>query len=394
MSDPLAILAVTRTLQSLLLNAAQTALPGAEVTTRPLDKARDSSRGPQLNLFLYHMAEDAAWRNMDMPSSPNGEVGYPPLALTLDYLVTAYGTDDDDADAHRILGTAMSALHDHPLLGARELRLRLPDSDLYRQVERVRIVNLTLSMDEMSKLWMTFQTQYRISTAYQVSVVLIESRRPTLAAPPVATRGEGDTGVVVRPNLLTPFPTIEAVVPSEIESGGTFELTGHDLSGDSLELRFTHPALLAPVTTAPAPSPSDVSFTSVLPAGVPAGASTVAALVTKGAGPATPSKEIPLMVRPTVTNAPLTASRDASGGVTVTVAVSPPVLDGQDAFLLAGSQKVRAEPFPTPASELTFKFAAQPGVFPMRLRIDGADSRLIADTVPQSYDPGQQLVVT
>ena len=44
----------------------------------------------------------------------------------------------------------------------------LRDSDLQDQVERVRITAQPLSLEEMSKLWMTFQTQYRISAAYEV----------------------------------------------------------------------------------------------------------------------------------------------------------------------------------------------------------------------------------
>ena len=88
MSDALAIVAVTKTVHRLLLRAADAALPGTAVTTKSLDKARDGVPGPQLNLFLYHTAIDPAWRNMDMPGVRNGEVGFPPLPLTLHYLVT------------------------------------------------------------------------------------------------------------------------------------------------------------------------------------------------------------------------------------------------------------------------------------------------------------------
>jgi hypothetical protein len=79
--------------------------------------------------------------------------------------------------------------------------------------------------------------------------------------------------------------------------------------------------------------------------------------------------------------------------VSLTVNVSPPVLDGQDAFLLAAERQVRAEPFSSPASTLTFKFSAHAGTFPMRLRVGGVDSKLIADTAPPSYDASQRLVV-
>src|SRR6185503_15922813 len=101
------------------------------------------------------------------------------------YLLTAYSDDEDDTNAHRLLGEAMGVLHDHPLLGAAEIRnatspiADLSDSDLHEQIERVRINLQPLTFEDMSKLWTTFQTHYRVSAAYQVSVVLIEStRRP------------------------------------------------------------------------------------------------------------------------------------------------------------------------------------------------------------------------
>src|SRR5207245_2354500 len=97
------------------------------------------------------------------------------LALSLNYVITAYGEDDEDTRSHRILGRAMHVLNDFPLLGPTEIA----------QAERVRITPLALSTEEISKLWMIFQTQYRISAAYQVSVVLIESSRGVKAAPPV-----------------------------------------------------------------------------------------------------------------------------------------------------------------------------------------------------------------
>jgi hypothetical protein len=46
---------------------------------------------------------------------------------------------------------------------------------LHEQVERVRITLQPLTLEEVAKLWNVFQTPYRISVAYEVSVVLIES---------------------------------------------------------------------------------------------------------------------------------------------------------------------------------------------------------------------------
>ena len=71
----------------------------------------------------------------------------------------------------------MLLLHDHPVLGSAEIKAALADNDLWQQVERIRIVPQPLTIDEMSKLWTTFQTQYRISVAYEVGVILVDSGR-------------------------------------------------------------------------------------------------------------------------------------------------------------------------------------------------------------------------
>src|SRR5262245_46563554 len=122
MSNSLAIAAVTATLRN-LLTAAFSDLAGTSISVKHPDKApqpNDSSN--QINLFLYHSELDAAWRNRDMPQQVRpGESGHPPLPLKLCYLVTAYGLDDDDVAAHRLLGRAMGTLHDHPVLGRTEI---------------------------------------------------------------------------------------------------------------------------------------------------------------------------------------------------------------------------------------------------------------------------------
>jgi hypothetical protein len=177
MSNALAIAAVTATLRHLLDRGLSADLPGTQVTTRPPDKARGGATGNQVNLFLYQTQPNAAWRNTTLAGSAGAGPGQPPLALNLYYLLSAYGQNDDDPDpySHRLLGEAMRILHARPVLAPADIREALTGNDLYEQVERVRVTPQPLTLDEMAKLWSTFQTQYRISVAYEVSVVLIDS---------------------------------------------------------------------------------------------------------------------------------------------------------------------------------------------------------------------------
>jgi hypothetical protein len=175
MSDTNAIAAVTATLRNLLTGVTGV-LPDALITTKPPHKARaDQDQGNQLNLFLYHIAPNAARRERSATSPAKGQPA--PLALNLSYLITAYGRDHDEIFSHRLMGEAMSILHSHGVLSREEIRAALPGQDLGDSLEEVRIMPQTLSQEEVTRLWSTFQTPYCLSMLYQAAVVLIPARQ-------------------------------------------------------------------------------------------------------------------------------------------------------------------------------------------------------------------------
>jgi hypothetical protein len=58
-------------------------------------------------------------------------------------------------------------------------------------IERIKLTPLTLSLEDLSKLWSVFfQVPYALSIAYEASVVLIEPSTP-LAVPTVTDRNIG-----------------------------------------------------------------------------------------------------------------------------------------------------------------------------------------------------------
>ncbi len=356
---------VTSALQH-LLNKAVSGFPGgAGVTVRPPDKARLTPAGNQLNVFLYHTTIDAAWRNQDMPTLRPGETGFPPLPLVLHYVITAYGeADEDDIKAHQLLGRAMSVLHDHPILGPDEFDGLVDKADLENQIERVRITAQTLTVDDMYKLWTAFQTQYRISAAYEVSVVLIDSRQPVRTPLPVLTRGENDSGVLAQAGVDPPFPALKEATPPNRQLaalvGDELTLTGRHLSGAS-GVRFANPRVDLPAQ--PTVSTADTEIKVVVPAQLPAGVCTVAALFSQ----------------------PI-----------VNLTCDPQVLKGQAVFLLLGERQVPLDPgVALPAAGLRFIVAdATPETFLVRVRVDGVDSLLVdrRPAVPV-FDPSQKVAI-
>jgi hypothetical protein len=414
MSNRLAIAAVTATLRSLLA----TGVGIADVTARPLDLARTNlDTGDQLNLFLYQVLPDAAWRNRDMPRQikPN-ETGLPPLPLTLYYLLTAYSENDNDTNTHKLLGSAMGVLHDHPLLSAAEIKnvtspagSGLEDSDLHEQLERVRITLQPLTFEEISKLWTTFQTHYRTSAAYQVSLVLIESKRPSKTPLPVLKRGEDDRGVTSQPEMIPPFPTLTSLKlpPRRLSAqpGDIINVFGSRLAGGTARLRsFRLPSPLPLATTGVSDTQLDVTIDNTLAAGF----YTIAIELTTPRGTIS-SNELPLAVAPVIDPPlPLTLPREADGTAIIDLSCSVPLLAEQRVTLLLGDFEVRRESPPV-APTNAFKFIIHktpdgdlrvPIGTPLlaRLRVDGVDSEILAplksgepESAPPEFDSSKSI---
>lgn len=407
MSNPLAIASTTLTLQAILQNGIisdpdDLDLSDTTVTILPPDKARGNASANQLNLFLYQILPNAAWRNMNIPSQVMpGETGTPPLALTLHYLITAFGKDNDTTlpYGHHLLGKTMSILYDHALLGPDEIRAAtsasFPLSDLDKQVERVRITLQPLSLEEISKLWSGLVTQYRLSVGYEVSVMLIDSTQPKKTPLPVLKRK-----VLSQGSLVPPLPTLTQIQFPNSQTaarlGDTLTIAGSNLDGTNVAAVFNHPLWSAPVQI-PAPGGTATQVTVTIPSSPtiwPAGFYRVSLLVQRpGETYQRSTNQLSFALAPAITIAPASA---AGPSITYTVTSSPEVWMQQDVALLLGDQEIAAQPHTTQTATLTFQAQnLSAGSYFVRLRIDGVDSFLINRAVkPPVFDPTQQVSVT
>lgn len=202
MSDFRAIAAVTTTLKALLQEVLTSTVPaagaaGGGVTTERPQGTPSGTAG--VNTYLYRIAPNAALRNEDAPTraGDGAVVRRPRAAIDLQYLLSFDG-DDSKLEPQRILGGVVRALHSQPTLARQQIRdalsaaeasLDLADCDLAEEVELVRLTPLPLSLEELSKLWSVFfQAPYRLSIAYEASVVLIDGLETPRQALPVLAR--------------------------------------------------------------------------------------------------------------------------------------------------------------------------------------------------------------
>jgi hypothetical protein len=411
LSNALAIASVTAVLKDLLDNAlidhsvSATVGGPVNVTTLPPDRIKlGDEEKPQLNLYLYQVAHNSGWSNVDLPSR-NGRgdrVANPPLSLDLYYLLSAYGEEDFQAEI--LLGYAMQMFHETPILTREAIRKTLGPtppvtggilppsltalvaSELADQVEMIKITPQPLSLEEIAKLWAAFQSHFRMSAIYRISVVLIESKRPTRSALPVR-----------EPKLhVVPFalPVIETVSPQAVPSGAQIILKGVNLKGEVTRLEFgTGPVVPDQIAAR--------QINATLPAGLPAGVRTV--MVTQQFDFGTSiephrgfeSNVAAFILTPQITTpAPINVAR----GATLTLDISPPVGRRQRVALLAGDQVItipsRLPTDPPESSSLSFPIPADfpTGSFLLRVRVDGAESPLLLDSNGQYDQP--RLTIT
>lgn len=229
MSDYSAINGVSLTLRKLLLDrmelmpnnlAITISTPFVEANQTP-NAGTPTPEGDRINLFLYQVSENAFLKNQDLLSN-RGSQGTLPLSLNLHYLLTAYGstvqngTHIDESKAQQLLGSAMRVLNDYAIITENLVTTRLTpvgqtilDPALRGQYEKIKLCYDPISIEDLTKIWTALTVPYRLSVAYSVSVIQIESQRPRTFPQLVGEPPRGGPFITVLP-LQTPL--IEAVM--------------------------------------------------------------------------------------------------------------------------------------------------------------------------------------
>jgi hypothetical protein len=154
---------VTQTLSDLLVDLDVTLDSPAS-----LQGPANNDNFARLNLYLYQVLEDEFSKNQAWPTRPTGELNYPPLALNLFYLVTPYASDV--MSAHQVLSHAMKVLHENSIISGSQMA-----ESLRLTVDQLAVVLCPMQLEELTRIWNSLQTPYRLSVVYEARVVLIES---------------------------------------------------------------------------------------------------------------------------------------------------------------------------------------------------------------------------
>jgi len=183
----------------------------------------------------------------------------PPLSLNLFYLMTPYAPSDSltgNATAHEILGEAMRVFYENPIVPHDYLVEGLQDAR-----ERIQIIQNTIDMEELGRVWGTFTQPFRLSVLYQISVVQLEMLPASERPMPKRVR---QTGV---PDVRAPFspPVVGDLAPLSGPAGTSITFHGQHLAGWRAYVMIMERKILD------AQELTQDQFTVTLPADLPAG---------------------------------------------------------------------------------------------------------------------------
>jgi hypothetical protein len=155
---------VTRTLGEFLRT--ETGV-NVEYDRSPVDPIPDI--GPLIHVYLYRVEQNRFFVNGDWVRPSDTVLQQPPIGLNLHYLITPHGTGQLEIQV--TLGEIMGVFHDHAIIPSAAY-----DAALAGSTEELRVVHHPLPLEEMTELWRAFEGRsYRLSVAYEASVVLIDS---------------------------------------------------------------------------------------------------------------------------------------------------------------------------------------------------------------------------
>jgi hypothetical protein len=161
------------------------------VTAEPPDKV--GAVGNRLSLYMYHLAEEPFYKNIQGSDPRN--VASSPMGLCLYYVLTAHHDQSTDFDAltqQRLMGYAVKTLHDFPIIhdGTSIDGETILPAALVGRDNPIQVIMRPTAPEDAIAFWGTEDQQTpRLSAYYEVRVVLLEPEEPSMTPAPVLSLG-------------------------------------------------------------------------------------------------------------------------------------------------------------------------------------------------------------
>lgn len=128
-----------------------------------------------LCVYLYDVAESETYRVSGMVSDGVSRQKFPPVHLTLFYMITAFSSGDvkfRSEEEQRILGKVVQVLHDYPVLNMDTMEF-----DAGGKGDAVRIEMRKIPAEEKLKTWIFPNQAHKMSLFYSMGPVSLESSK-------------------------------------------------------------------------------------------------------------------------------------------------------------------------------------------------------------------------
>jgi Pvc16 N-terminal domain len=391
---------------------------GLTISGLPVDKLTGDQT---IGIFLYHVTEEAQYKNLPPVSSDQPPVRFRPMGLNLYYQLSAHSDLIGNQSAprvHMLFGLALKALHDFPCIDATTILNGTPvfPPALQGTDNIFRIVLQAIQSNEAPHYWTGGSQPLRLAAYYIVSTALLEPEPPSVFAGRVLRYGV-HTFVRGAPRLDASRSTVtfrvpgEAVdrdvevQPAEAPVGTEIRFHGTDLAGDQTTLllknsRFNEPVEIGSTWGVIA---TDDQITATVSAQIgtfdtlPGIYSAIAKVVTRRRMSdgsfrsfAQTSNEVPFLVTPAVTNPPINtvATTNAQGVVIISGGIfDHPDIPADAVSVMVGPRSVPREPTGTltpghfrvsSPTQLRFRFPIgglnSGDVLPFRIVVNGAEN--------------------
>ena len=133
------------------------------------------SENNQLTLYLYHIEEEAQSMTSGYYSVDSETERIRPAQYLLHFLMTPHSKAPaqlKEADCYRIMGAALQALRDNPVIPQRFL-----SGSIAAENARLHVMVDRMAMEQLIKIWNNTSKDYKLSVVVTVTGVTIDSAR-------------------------------------------------------------------------------------------------------------------------------------------------------------------------------------------------------------------------
>jgi Pvc16 N-terminal domain len=399
----LAIASATATI-SYILEEVNRDIPGVRISTRPLDAIDVQNPVNGLNIFLYLVSPTTSVDAVDtlVIDKAGRPTNNPSLSLDLHYIITATSSENEDLVAQKILASAMRVLNNHPVLGRDLIRKAVRNkeglefSDLADQIDDVRLALNPLSIKDLTEIWSKFpNANFRSSIAYTAQVVILDSK---VVEEPPGIIASIDQNYIVQ----LKSPTIERIDPRLLEYApdAKIAIVGSNLKGPAVYVEFGGNFSSMQV------KPADISDTRVMvgfPADIEPGMLKVR-INHRLRHLNEEAQEEQIIGKRSILQSNFSAfilaprilaprQGKVARGNDLEVEFEPPVSEEKAAIVYLGDNAFHANPARSSKSKVDSKVGrvkftvpedTPPGLYLLRVAVDGATSLLTTDENPRS----------